>query len=84
MDAHYSPPARPGGGAPTPVPRRPISSRELDVLRLLVEGHSNRAIGARLSISNRTVENHVAHILAKLDLASRTAVVAWAVRNGIA
>jgi DNA-binding NarL/FixJ family response regulator len=54
------------------------------VLRLLVEGHSNRAIGARLSISNRTVENHVAHILAKLELASRTAVVAWAVRNGIA
>lgn len=82
MDVHYSP-ARSGVTA-APVARRSISSRELEVLRLLVEGHSNRAIGARLSISNRTVENHVAHIFAKLDLASRTAVVAWAVRHGVA
>jgi len=65
-------------------PAHRISARELDVVRLLAEGHSNRAIGHRLCISERTVENHMAHILAKLGLASRTAVVAWAVRNGLA
>ena len=61
-----------------------LSPRELDVLRLLAEGRSNRAIGDRLSISERTVENHVVHILAKLDFDSRTAAAAWAVRNGLA
>ena len=76
---------QPGGLlATTPAPLRPISSRERDVLRLLAEGHSNRAIGDSLAISERTVENHLCHVFAKLRIASRTAAVAWAVRNGIA
>jgi DNA-binding CsgD family transcriptional regulator len=60
-----------------------LSLRELEILRLLVEGHSNRAIGALLSVSQRTVENHVRHILTKLDLESRTAAATFAVRNGL-
>jgi len=61
-----------------------LSLRELDVLRLVTVGHSNRTIADMLSISQRTVENHVQHILDKLGLDSRTAAAAWAVRNGLA
>jgi DNA-binding CsgD family transcriptional regulator len=60
-----------------------LTRRERDVLRWLVEGDSNPQIAARLSISDRTVDNHVASILAKLDLPSRTAAVAFAVRHGL-
>ena len=61
-----------------------LTEREAEVLRLLVEGHSNQDIGKILSISTRTVENHVRSILAKLDLHSRTAAAAYAIRNGLA
>jgi DNA-binding NarL/FixJ family response regulator len=45
-----------------------LTPREHDVLRLLVEGLSNKAIGARLRLSGKTVENHVSNVFAKLDL----------------
>lgn len=60
-----------------------LSRRETDVLRLLVDGQSNRAIGEALSISERTVEAHVQHILAKLEVESRTAAATYAVRHGL-
>jgi DNA-binding NarL/FixJ family response regulator len=60
-----------------------LSSRELDVLRLVVEGLSDREIAQRLSISHRTVGNHITSILTKLDLDSRTAAATWAVRHGV-
>ena len=72
--------------APRPVPLvtpHGLTPRELEVLRLLVEGHSNRRIGDTLSLSERTVENHVTHILAKLGLESRTAAATYAVRQGL-
>ncbi|MGB3328104.1 MAG: LuxR C-terminal-related transcriptional regulator, partial [Thermomicrobiales bacterium] len=59
-----------------------LSPREDEVLRLLVAGKTNRAIGNELFISERTVERHVFHLMTKLDRDSRTALVAWAVRNG--
>nr|MBA2468412.1 hypothetical protein [Chloroflexia bacterium] len=65
------------------TPTHGLSPREIDVLRLLVDGHANRAIGDLLSISERTVEAHVQHILAKLNLESRTSAATWAVRNGL-
>jgi DNA-binding CsgD family transcriptional regulator len=58
-----------------------LSPRELDVLRLIVEGHSNKEIGDLLSISTFTVARHVTNILAKLGLESRAAAAAWAVRH---
>jgi DNA-binding CsgD family transcriptional regulator len=61
-----------------------LSPREAEVLLLLAEGRSNRAIAEALSLSERTVENHVLHILTKLDLESRTAAAIYAVRNGLA
>jgi len=57
-----------------------LTPRELDVLRLLVEGRSDRQIGEALSISHRTVMRHVEHILAKLAVDSRTAAATQAVR----
>ncbi len=69
-------------GDPRPEPHG-LTAREMDVLRLVADGQSNRQIGETLSISERTVENHVLHILAKLNLDSRTAAATWAVRNGL-
>jgi ATP/maltotriose-dependent transcriptional regulator MalT len=56
----------------------PLSARELEVLRLVATGKSNRAIAAQLFISERTVERHVSNILSKLDVASRAAATAYA------
>jgi DNA-binding CsgD family transcriptional regulator len=66
------------------LPREPIlSPRELDVLRHLVEGKSDREIAAALFISPRTVMRHVAGILTKLNVPSRTAAATLAVREAI-
>jgi predicted ATPase/DNA-binding CsgD family transcriptional regulator len=61
-----------------------LSPRERDVLRLLVEGHSNPEIAASLFISHGTVRNHVTNILTKLGVESRTAAATYALRHGIA
>jgi DNA-binding NarL/FixJ family response regulator len=53
------------------------------VLRLLAEGHSDRQIAAALSISPKTVGNHVSRILAKLDVETRTAAATHALRGGL-
>jgi predicted ATPase/DNA-binding CsgD family transcriptional regulator len=59
-----------------------LSRREMEVLRLLAEGLSNRDIAQNLSLSDRTVENHVLHILTKLQVGSRTAAATYAIRHG--
>jgi non-specific serine/threonine protein kinase len=61
-----------------------LTGREFQVLRLLTEGRANAEIAEALSISERTVENHVRHLLAKLGVASRSAAVAYAIRQGLA
>jgi DNA-binding NarL/FixJ family response regulator len=61
---------------------RALSQREVEVLHLLAEGLSNGEIGARLFISIFTVKRHVANILGKLDVPSRTAAATYAVRAG--
>ena len=48
-----------------------LTARELDVVRLIVAGKTNREIAPQLSISTRTVENHIAAIFAKLNVHSR-------------
>lgn len=60
-----------------------LSPREQEVLQLMVEGSSNRTIADLLSVSERTAESHVSHILHKLNLESRTAAMAFAVRHGL-
>ena len=61
----------------------PISKRELDVVRLVAEGLSNREIAGRLYLSVRTVESHVRHILTKTGLANRTQLATWARERGL-
>jgi len=60
----------------------PLTDRELDVLRLAAKGFTNKAIGVQLSISDRTVQGHLAHIFAKLQANSRTEAVMRAVALG--
>ena len=57
-----------------------LTQREIDVLRLLGEGLTNREIAARLFISPKTAEHHVSRIFAKLGLAKRSEAAAYAVR----
>lgn len=60
-----------------------LSARELDVLRLIVAGRDNAAIGAELFISPNTVKNHVASIFAKLGVESRLQASVQALRRGL-
>ena len=60
-----------------------VTPRERQVLALLSEGLSNRQIGERLGVSEHTVHRHVTNILRKLDLPSRAAAAAHAVRSGL-
>lgn len=61
----------------------PLTDRELDVLRLAAKGYTNKAIGVQLSISDRTVQGHLAHIFAKLQANSRTEAVMRGVSLGL-
>ena len=63
--------------APGPL----LTARELDVLRLVAKGFSNREVGEQLFISENTVKNHVRNILEKLHLRSRMQAVMYAVRE---
>lgn len=73
---------RPRGGT-TPAPLEELTARELEVLRLIAEGLSNKAIALRLEISEHTVKFHVNAILSKLGAQSRTEAVTRATRLGL-
>ena len=60
-----------------------LTPRELDVLKLVVQGLSNADIARRLVLSEHTVHRHLANILRKLNLSSRAAAAAWGVRTGL-
>ena len=68
---------------PEKTPVEPLTDRELDVLRLAAKGFTNKSIGMQLSISDRTVQGHLAHIFAKLQAASRTEAVMRGVALGL-
>lgn len=61
----------------------PLTARETQVVELLAEGLSNKAIAARLAISDQTVKFHVASLSGKLGAANRTDAVRRAVRRGL-
>ena len=70
--------------APRPTDDRPeLTRRELEVLGLIADGHPNKAIAARLQISEHTVKFHVTAILEKLGAQSRTEAVTRATRAGL-
>ncbi len=58
-----------------------LTKRELDVLRLISEGCSNKKISDELTISERTVKNHISHIFRKIDVEDRTQAAVFAIRN---
>ncbi len=60
-----------------------LTDRELEVLRLAAHGFTNKAIGVQLSISDRTVQGHLAKVFGKLHAASRTEAVMRAVSMGL-
>jgi two-component system response regulator DegU len=60
-----------------------VSTLELEILSLIGQGRSNRAIGATLQISDQTVKNHVTALLRKLGVSDRTRAVVEAIRLGI-
>lgn len=59
-----------------------LTRREMDVLQLMAEGRSNRAIGEHLFISEKTVKNHVSSVLQKMGVQDRTQAVVTAIKSG--
>jgi DNA-binding NarL/FixJ family response regulator len=74
-----------GQAAAPPVPgdSDALSAREVEVLRLLVRGLSNKQIARALAISPRTVQHHTIHIYAKSGVKSRAGAALWAVERGL-
>jgi two-component system response regulator DegU len=64
------------------TPDSPLTKREAEVLRLMAEGKSNKAIGDHLFISEKTVKNHVSSILQKMEVEDRTQAVIIAIKTG--
>lgn len=62
---------------------RPLTEREIEVLRLVAQGLSNQQIAIQLTIRDRTVSRHVSNILSKLQLESRTQATLYAIRTGL-
>jgi len=60
-----------------------LTPRELEVLRLIARGRSNKRIALELGVAEKTVKTHVSHVLAKLGLSDRTQAALYAVREGI-
>ena len=60
-----------------------LTARELEVLRCIVEGMSNKEIASSLEISEKTVKNHVTSVFRKLDVEDRTQAAVYAVSRGV-
>lgn len=67
-----------------PPTESPLTTREVEVLKLLAQGLTNQEIAEALVISERTVGNHIGNILSKLHLANRTQAALYALREGLA
>ncbi|GAA1374595.1 response regulator [Streptomyces beijiangensis] len=70
-------------GQGRPVPDRAITEREEEILKLVAEGHTSKAIGDLLFISTKTVERHRANLLQKLGLRDRLELTRYAIRVGL-
>jgi DNA-binding NarL/FixJ family response regulator len=74
---------RPPPGARAPAELAQLTDRELEVLKLVAQGHSNAQLAATLFLSEATVKTHVTHILAKLNLRDRVQAVVLAYESGL-
>lgn len=82
-EQHLAPAVAAGLKNNAPEEKPLLSPREIDVLKLMALGHTNREIGEQLSLSVRTVETHRAHIQQKLGLSSRPELTRYALANGL-
>jgi DNA-binding NarL/FixJ family response regulator len=80
---HRRPPGAPGAPGHPGTGYRELSGREVEVLRLVAEGQSNKAIGVSMGLSALTVKSHLARIARKLGTGDRAGMVAVALRTGI-
>lgn len=76
--------AVPEGGAAVPPEAEGLTRREVDVVRLVAKGLNNRQVAREMVVSQATVKTHLNHVLSKLALEDRGALIAWAWRNGLA
>ena len=60
-----------------------LTAREIEVLILIARGHPNKEIARRLSVTPKTVSNHIEHVYAKLGVASRAAATLYATQHGL-
>lgn len=74
---------QPQSASAGPETVEPLTPREIDVLRLIVQGYTNRQVGEELKISVRTVEGHRANLSGKLGLRSRVELVRYAREHGL-
>lgn len=65
------------------LPKEVLTTRELEVLKLLAEGKANKEISVYMNIGEQTVKTHVSHILDKLGVPSRTQAALYAIRTGL-
>jgi DNA-binding NarL/FixJ family response regulator len=78
--------ARPAAAPAKPVPPAdapPLTRRELEILRLVADGHSNAKLARMLWVTEQTVKFHLSNIYRKLDVANRTEASRWAQRHGL-
>ena len=65
------------------TPSDPLTARELEIVKLVAEGHTTEEIASTLVISKRTVEHHRSHILEKLGMRDRVELARYAIRRGL-
>lgn len=65
------------------TPEDPLTSRELEIVKLIAEGHTSEEIAAALQISRKTVDRHRANILGKLGMRNRVDLTRYAIRRGL-
>jgi DNA-binding NarL/FixJ family response regulator len=77
--------SRPGmdGDFPNGRHENGLTERELEIVRLVAQGHKNREVGATLAISERTVKTHLTNIFQKLGVRDRVGLVMYALRHGL-
>jgi DNA-binding NarL/FixJ family response regulator len=73
--------AAPPAGSPSE--NNPLTAREIEILRLVAEGYSNRRLAELLSVSEPTVKFHLTNVYRKLGVANRTEASRWAQRHGL-
>jgi NarL family two-component system response regulator LiaR len=67
----------------TPDPIEQLTERELDILKLIAQGSSNKEIAETLTVTEKTVKTHVSNVLTKLDVKSRTQAAIYAWQTGL-